>query len=138
MTGEGGGFQQRFIIYIQKYHNFRICLPKKSTTFFSISLSLSFSLSLSLSLSVSLCLSLRLCLCLCLSFSLSHLPRPIRRMRPAYPKKSLNPFLQPKKSICFFSRPQKILASLIDSKKHFWPKFQTQKNHLDPSVIKIC
>ena len=31
-----GGIRQRFIFYTQKYHNFRICLPKKITTFFSI------------------------------------------------------------------------------------------------------
>ena len=29
----GGGVRQRFIIYTQKNHNFRICLPKKITTF---------------------------------------------------------------------------------------------------------
>ena len=36
MTGGGGGVQQRFIFYTQKDHNFRIGLPKKITTFFSI------------------------------------------------------------------------------------------------------
>ena len=30
------GVRQRFIFYTQKNHNFRICLPKKITTFFSI------------------------------------------------------------------------------------------------------
>ena len=30
------GFRQRFIFYTQKDYNFRICLPKKITTFFSI------------------------------------------------------------------------------------------------------
>ena len=35
MTG-GGGVRQRFIFYTQKNHNFRMCLPKKVTTFFSI------------------------------------------------------------------------------------------------------
>ena len=34
--GGGGGGGQRFIFYTQKNHNFRICLPKKITTFFSI------------------------------------------------------------------------------------------------------
>ena len=29
-----GGIRQRFIFYTQKNHNFRICLPKKITTFF--------------------------------------------------------------------------------------------------------
>ena len=29
----GGGIQQRFIFFTQKNHNFRICLPKKITTF---------------------------------------------------------------------------------------------------------
>ena len=33
---EGGQVQQRFIFYTQKDHNFRICLPKKITTFLSI------------------------------------------------------------------------------------------------------
>ena len=32
--GRGGGVRQRFIFYTQKNHNFRICLPKKITTFF--------------------------------------------------------------------------------------------------------
>ena len=32
----GGGVRQRFIFYTQKNHNFRICLPKKITTSFSI------------------------------------------------------------------------------------------------------
>ena len=32
----GGGGRQRFIFYTQKNHNFRICLPKKITTFYSI------------------------------------------------------------------------------------------------------
>ena len=32
-VGGGGGVQQRLIIYTQKYPNFRICLPKKITTF---------------------------------------------------------------------------------------------------------
>ena len=36
MGGGGGGVRQRFIFYTQKNHNFRICLPKKITTFFSI------------------------------------------------------------------------------------------------------
>ena len=31
-----GEVQQRFIFYTQKNHNFRICVPKKITTFFSI------------------------------------------------------------------------------------------------------
>ena len=30
------GVQQRLIFYSQKDHNFRTCLPKKITTFFSI------------------------------------------------------------------------------------------------------
>ena len=34
--GEGGGVRQKFIFYTPKNHNFRICLPKKITTFFSI------------------------------------------------------------------------------------------------------
>ena len=34
--GGGGGVQQRFIFYTQQNHNFRICLPKKITIFFSI------------------------------------------------------------------------------------------------------
>ena len=34
--GGGGEVQQRFIFYAQKNHNFRICLPKKITTFLSI------------------------------------------------------------------------------------------------------
>ena len=33
MEGGGGGVQQRFILYTQKNHNFRICLPKKSLLF---------------------------------------------------------------------------------------------------------
>ena len=32
----GEWVRQRFIFYTQKNHNFRICLPKKITTFFSI------------------------------------------------------------------------------------------------------
>ena len=32
----GGGVRQRFIFYTQKNPNFRICLPKKIPTFFSI------------------------------------------------------------------------------------------------------
>ena len=36
MRGEGEGVRQRFIFYTQKDHNFRICLPQKITTFFSI------------------------------------------------------------------------------------------------------
>ena len=36
MTWGGGGVQQRFIFYIQKNHNLRVCLPQKITTFFSI------------------------------------------------------------------------------------------------------
>ena len=32
----GGGVRQRFIFYTQNNHNFRICLPKKISTFFSI------------------------------------------------------------------------------------------------------
>ena len=31
--GGGGGVRQRFIIYTPKNQNFRICLPKKITTF---------------------------------------------------------------------------------------------------------
>ena len=34
--GRGGGVQQRFTFYTQKIYHFRICLPKKITTFFSI------------------------------------------------------------------------------------------------------
>ena len=34
--GGGGGVRQRFIFYTQNNHNFRICLPKKISTFFSI------------------------------------------------------------------------------------------------------
>ena len=33
MTGRGRGVRQRFIFYTQKNHNFKICLPKKITTF---------------------------------------------------------------------------------------------------------
>ena len=33
---EGGGVRQRFIFYTQKDLNFRICLPQKITTLFSI------------------------------------------------------------------------------------------------------
>ena len=38
MERGGGGevVRQRFIFYTQKDHNFRICLPKKITTFFRI------------------------------------------------------------------------------------------------------
>ena len=36
MMGEGGGGPERFIFYIQKNHNFRICLPKNIITYFSI------------------------------------------------------------------------------------------------------
>ena len=32
----GGGVRQRFIFYTQKNYNFRICLPKKITTFYSV------------------------------------------------------------------------------------------------------
>ena len=32
----GGGIRQRFIFYTQKIPNFRVCLPKKITTLFSI------------------------------------------------------------------------------------------------------
>ena len=46
-----------------------------------------------------------------------------------YPKISLSPFFTTQKNPSIFHRPKKI---------HFWPKFQTQKNHLDPPVIKIC
>ena len=34
--GGGGEVRQRFIFYTQKKPNFRICLPKKIPTFFSI------------------------------------------------------------------------------------------------------
>ena len=44
----------------------------------------------------------------------------------------------PKKIPLLFSRPKKILAFFIDRKNPFWPKCQTQKNPLDPPVIKIC
>ena len=44
----------------------------------------------------------------------------------------------PQKIPLLFSRPKKILASFIDRKNPFWPKCQTQKNPLDPPVIKIC
>ena len=92
MNWGGGGVWQRFIFYTPKNHNFRICLPKKITTFFSIHKNIPWSY-----------------------------------------------FRNPKKSLCFSSRPKKILSSFLD---HFWPKFQTQKNHLDPPppppVIKIC
>ena len=33
---DGGGVRQRFIFYTPKNPNFRICLPKKISTFFSI------------------------------------------------------------------------------------------------------
>ena len=33
---EGGGIRQRFIFYTPKNPNFRVCLPKKIPTFFSI------------------------------------------------------------------------------------------------------
>ena len=58
----------------------------------------------------------------------------------AYPKKSLSPFFATPKNSSFLWRPKKIPASFIDPKNHFWPKFQTQKNHSDPPppVIKIC
>ena len=58
----------------------------------------------------------------------------------AYPKKSLSPFFITPKTSCFFRDPKKIPASFIDPKNHFWPKFQTQKNHSNPAppVIKIC
>ena len=36
MAEGGGGGRQRFIFYAQKDHNFRICLPQKITTLFSI------------------------------------------------------------------------------------------------------
>ena len=60
----------------------------------------------------------------------------------AYPKKSLTDspfFTTPKNPSVFFCDP-KIPASFIDPKNHFWLKFWTQKNHLDPPppVIKIC
>ena len=40
----------------------------------------------------------------------------------AYPKIALVLLSQPKKIPLFFSRP-------IDQENHFWPKFQTQRNH---------
>ena len=51
----------------------------------------------------------------------------------AYPKKSLSPFFATQKNpSVFFLQPKKISASFIDPKNHFWPKFQTPKNHSDP------
>ena len=89
--GGGGGIRQRIIFYTQKNHNFKICLPKKITTFFSIPKKIPWSF-----------------------------------------------FRNPKKSLWFFFfATQKILAYFIDPKYYFGPKFQTQKNHSDPPVIKI-
>ena len=46
----------------------------------------------------------------------------------AYPKKSLSPFFANQQNPShFFSQPPK-----IDPKKHFWPKFQTQKIPRNP------
>ena len=83
MTGGEVGLAEVYILY-PKNHNFRICLPKKISSFFNI---------------------------------------PI--------KNPLVPFRNPKNSSGFFSRPKKILAAFVDPKYHYWPKFQTQKDHFD-------
>ena len=71
------------------------------------------------------------------------IPKKITTSEFVYPKKSLTvvPFSQPKKIPLFSSHdPKKSqhLSFLSDPKKSLWPKFQTQKNHSDPPVIKIC
>ena len=88
---KGGGVPDRgsYILYL-KNHNFRICLPQKITTSFSIP--------------------------------------------PKIP--SVSPFFTTQK-IPLFWGPKKTPASFIDPKKHFWSKFQTQKNHLEPPAPSI-
>ena len=67
-------------------------------------------------------------------------PKKITTSEFVYPKKSLLFLAYPKKSLSPFFVTQKISASLIDPKNHFWPKFQTQKITLTPPppIIKTC
>ena len=56
----------------------------------------------------------------------------------AYPKKSLSPFFATQKNpSVLFRDPKKSRRLSQTQKNHFWPKFQTQKNHSDPPSLKF-
>ena len=56
----------------------------------------------------------------------------------AYPKNPLVLFSLPKKiPVSFFHDPKKSRRLSYTQKNHFWPKFQTQKNYLDPPPLSL-
>ena len=53
-----------------------------------------------------------------------------------YPKKSFCPFFAtPKNPSVFFGEPKYSRRFSLTKKNHFWPKYQTQKNHSDPPSL---
>ena len=127
------GVRQRFIFYTPKNPNFRICLPKKIPTFFSIPQ------------------KIPQCFCICkfyylssgklkhANFNFGFGQKQNYKLRLCYflfelmkstiPPKNPSVVFATQKNPGVFHRPKKI---------PFWPKCQTQKNPSDSSVIKIC
>ena len=119
-----GGVRQRFIFYTQKNPNFRICLPKKIPTFFSI--------------------PQKIPQCLCMSkfyylssgklkhanFNFGFGQKQNYKLRLCYCLFELMKNTIPKKIPVLFSRPKKIPASLIDPKKSLLAKMSDPRKIL--------
>ena len=121
-----GGVRQRFIFYTQKNPNFRICLPKKIPTFFSI--------------------PKKIPQCFCISkfyylssgklkhanFNFGFGQKQNYKLRLCYFLFELMNNTIPKKIPVLFSRPKKILASFIDPKKSLLAKMSDPKKSFGP------
>ena len=128
MTGGGGGVRQRFIFYTQKNHNFRICLPKKITTFLGTTQK-----NLLVPFPQSKKIPLFFFFATQKNPSVFHRPKKITTFLGTTQKNLLDPFPQPKKIPLFFfyvtqknpsvfHRPKKItLAKISDPKKSLRP-----------------
>ena len=120
------GPTHRFIFYTQKNPNFRICLPKKIPTFFSI--------------------PTKIPQCFCIgkfyhltsgtlkhaNFNFGFGQKQNYKLRLCYFLFELIKNTIPKKIPLLFSRPKKIRASFIDPKKSFLAKMSDPKKSFGP------
>ena len=121
-----GGVRQRFIFYTPKNPNFRICLPKKIPTFFSI--------------------PQKIPQCFCISkfyylssgklkqanFNFGFGQKQNYKLRLCYFWFELMKHTIPKKISLLFLRPQKIPTSFIDPKKSLLDKMSDPKKSFGP------
>ena len=111
-----GGVRQRFIFYTQKNPNFRICLPKKIPTFFSIPK------------------KIPQCFCISKFYYLTSGTLKHINFNFGFGQKQ-----NYKLRLCYFlfelmknTIPKKISVVFGTQKNPFWPKCQTQNNPSDP------